>query len=356
MKEKFINYILFSDAYQGVPDLSDFKQEARDIAKGVLEDMKETTPNAGRGPQILSLLGQVQMLHDSPEWKDFVDRLSASMAACLPSSYNSPGRGKTYPMPTEVRTIYTKGLSQILTSKMKQEYIVLVQDMLPEEPSDKIMLFLSPFMRRFGHEILAYVFQCMKKAVAPNAVPMQKKVRNETEMKNFKEIVHYVGVSVVRRVLRMALPLQEKYTKWSNIIQVLRSHFLTGDIADAPDEDLMEWTKMQDRGGLLFIGDKALNFFTEVGLNAESVETPAGDVDFDAVRTRVLSGPDYYIWDSLIQGELSARADSDCLLDMCCKYFCNTWGVGTAKMKRNLLHSKGTDNATLRPSLMTQKS
>ena len=326
-----------------------------EIAKRVLEDMEESFPNAGNGPKILSLINQVKLLLSSPEWKDFMMKLSASITKCLPSSYNSPGRGKIYPMPSEVRAIFTKGLSKILTTSIKSEYFQLLQEMLPQEKGEIIKLFLSTFIRRFGHLILAYVFRCMKKAVAPNAVATTKKPKTDAEMKWFKETVHYVGGSVIRRILKFALPLQEKYTKWNKITEVIRSHFLIGDLAFSPDEELIEWTKKQDRGGLLYLGDKALTFFTEVGLMSEELTSPAGDLDFDAVKTKILSGQVYYIWDSLIQGELESRADSELLLDLCIKHFCNTWGVGTAKMKLNEMHSKGTDNATLRPSLMKKK-
>ena len=317
--------------------------------------MEESTPNAGHGPKLLYLLHQMKMLTSSPEWKNFVQVAGEDMIKCLPSSYNSPGRGKTYPMPTEVRTIFNKGLAKILTTNVKQRYSNLVTEMLPQEKEDIILLFVSSFIRRFGPQVLAYVFKCMKLAVAPNAMAIQKKSKTDAEMKYFKETVHFVGGSVLRRVLRFALPLQEKYEKWNNVIEVIRSHFLIGELADAPEEELMEWTKKQDRGGLLVIGDKALTFFSQVGLIAEDIETPAGDVDFESLKAKVLCSETYYVWDGLIKDELP-RVDSNFLLDLCCKHFCNTWGVGTAKMKMNQIFSKGTDSSTLRPSLMKKKS
>ncbi len=86
-------------------------------------------------------------------------------------------------------------------------------------------------------------------------------VRSLEHERHFKQCVHYVAGSVVRRILRRAQPLSKKYDKWAAVVSVINSKFLKDDDGTGPHADLEAWTKMQDRGSLLYVSDEALNFF-----------------------------------------------------------------------------------------------
>jgi len=45
----------------------------------------------------------------------------------------------------------------------------------------------------------------------------------------------------------------------------IKEVFLSGESAKAPDDDIIAWTKAQDRGKLLNISENALNFFVRLG-------------------------------------------------------------------------------------------
>lgn len=192
-------------------------------------------------------------------------------------------------------------------------------------------IFLSAVLRRFSRALLAFIIRYITKGEGGEITDFTEQYVMRAENTNtveFTNVMHYIGGSNVKSVLRRLLRIKNPSEETENLLFTIRNNFLITSFSDSPEPELRAWTDAQDRGGLSKITSDMLNFFVALGNTVKDLERANGSLLTDDVINTVCATKSLvFLWDDIIKQTLSENESFNLLYALVLQ-FCVTWRKG----------------------------
>ena len=277
-------------------------------------------------------------MDDSDDWQAICDHIVNHASASLLSN-------SKFSTPSALRLEFQKSIAIFNSNVVERDGLVNSLKSFVETSQQIANLFSGSFIRRFSNELLAFYLKCMVNKGPNNAecIPLSTKfvvTGQKTDSMDFKQLMHYVGGSNIKSILRTAFRIKNPNHEWLRVIKAVKDYFLVSELAQAPDEEIMAWTLSQDRGGLTKICGSLLEFFVELGATVKVLEHFDGSLYVEEVIEKVTNSSKLIcMWDMTLNGALTSQ-ESFKLLHAICSYFCNTWRRGIVTRRLDELCSE----------------
>jgi len=264
---------------------------------------------------VLLLLSQ-----DGAEWEELVKEIAEQIVFnCVPEKFSSPTAAYGEVKVQVHNLIMNDAFREVFFSKFNALGISV--------DVETVARFMGMFLRRFAHEISGALFRTMRRPEVGSSNPVQQPLTSRQ-----KSLYHYVAGSAVKTLLRKGLLLRKaKNPKWTRIVNCLHTCFQETGANDSHQSEAHQWTSVIDRGGLTYVGEKAMEFFYLCGSIAKQVKPPSRYKFFEQVyQCKEL----VYMWEELVSDMLPAD-ESSWLMEQLCRLFYNTYCKGYCNKARN---------------------
>jgi len=314
-----------TDVYAAPPELATVQAESIRMAEEVLRDIVQfNSKNSINGERIIQDVNLLLHHLNSEKFCEFLKCLCENLFQCLKL-------GNNFVMPSQIREKYVINTAVFMCDLDRRSRLMCMLTELLNFPQHKLDVLLTAIVRRFSQKVIAFILHWLQHGEGSPIVKFASLYRvndQSTECLEFKQIMHYVGGANVKKVLKNCLQLKHPTDQSTRIVTVIKSRFIAGDEAEAPDAVLMEWTISQDRGKLIKISAQALDFFVYLGKTVQALEHLDGSLWIDEVIEKVSDSPHLIIlWDGIVKDSLS-QEESFQLLYALCHHFCITWRNG----------------------------
>ena len=294
--------------------------------------IEKSQTTAGKGPDISAAAGFLLGMKDCENKLHFINEL----CKCL---YSACFAGQKFLFPSDLRTGFTKGAARYLGDLTERAKLINLLEFLLGEKSTIAILLLPCIIRMFSSKLIVFIV----KSIVGDQVRFSDMYVNSNEPTNtieFRQNVHYVGVANVKNVLDTAKRCQNNSDEWKRVIDIWKSRFIVSEGSPPPPVDVMEWTQLQSRGGLIEINDAATDFFFGLATLVRDFGQLDGSVLTDKVFQKVCSSkPLLILWDAVIKGSMIKRESCKLLHALCC-HFCVTWRNGAISRRMDAIQSK----------------
>lgn len=313
--------------------------KCNEIAKTVLLELAALKFTSGFSVDIVNVAKELGNKQDSAEWCEIVKCVMIG----LTSFFKTCDKFLTL---SDLREAFLRSSASYSINMNERIKLVKLMQSLTSISKENSNLFFGLFLRNFSSHLLAYFIHFMLHDGEDSslAIPLTDTFyvsSQPTETLDFKQLMHFIGGSNVRSVLRTAFRIKNPSSEWVRVIDTIRNYFIIGELASAPDEELMQWTEDQDRGGLIKIGSDLLDFFVELGVTVNVLEHFDGSLYIDEVIEKVTNnGKLIRLWDEAIRGSLPGD-ESFKLLHALCSHFCITWRRGIITRRIDELSTVG---------------
>lgn len=292
----------------------------------------------------------------SEKLKTFLGTLCKCLYACFQ-------KGSKFLLPSHLRCAFLRNVSQLMVNnevkgQLRLELIAALE--ITDETID-LNFFLISFVRKFSNKILAFILHWM---VHDDSSPIKQCeyaiTKQSTDSKEYKELMHFIGGANIKSVLRCAWRNWGSNDDCKSVIKTVRANFLvsSSDDVNSADEIFMEWTAAQDRGKLLKINSKALQFFIVLGSIVKPLEHFDGSLILNEVVDKISEHPQILLmWEELIAETLSKKVSFKLLYSLV-EYFCNTWRSGIVRRRMDEIQGVvtaeplGTKGIAFRPKVV----
>ena len=142
-------------------------------------------------------------------------------------------------------------------------------------------IVVTNIIMNFGKKLLAHILRLLGKGVNSDYVPLENRYAatyQSVVSLDFKQNMHYIGGSNIKSILRTALRVKHRNEEWKRVMAVIKNNFLISEFAKAPEPELLAWTDKLDRGKLIEISAKALDFFVQLGVEVKPLERLDGSL------------------------------------------------------------------------------
>ena len=320
-------YHFVPDLYSYAPTEETLLRKSLELAQAVLEEMGNAKTIVGHGMTLKDTAQILTLASECEQWSEIVEHI----ITCVCEFFKSCDKFLT---PSDLRVEYLKSLALFSASATERNELVKNLQCIVDISSEAANLFWGAFIRKLGNEILAFYINVIKNKGSENvesSIPLAARfvLRSQpSDTLDFKQVIHYIGGSNVKSLLRAALRIKNVNNEWKKVIDIVKKHFLITDLAEASNDELMAWTLTQDRGGLVKINEDLLSFFIELATVVKVLEHCDGSLYIDEVMGKVLDNTRLvYKWDDILKGSVTSDQSLK-LLHSLCTYFCNTWRQG----------------------------
>lgn len=333
-------------------------QESEDMMLQTLQDCKKNQTNVGFGPQIQNACTALIIKSDSSEWKSVVSSVTSALYKCIVSGQQH----KLFTLPSVMKEKFCKSTANYVRNVEERAKLKSYLQDIISEYSQVFDLLIPVILRTYSYKLLAFTLRSINNYGKENTARLSEtytETSQKTDDLDFKQNMHYIGGSNIKSIVRKFYRLKHPKAADFKFILAVKERFLIGEFCGSADANIIAWTESQDRGGLLKINAKALDFFVAVGCIIKPLEHFDGSLYVDEVVEKVMSTPDLVLrWDDIVRGALP-RQDSFNLLYRLCTHTCNTWRVGiVGRRKDEMCTDKdapkhGTEGVGFRPKLST---
>jgi len=200
-------------------------------------------------------------------------------------------------------------------------------------------------MRRFAKDISEVLICTMTRLWG--VLRWDPQVQSNNHWPLSRSLYHHVAGCAVKTLLRQGLKLKHSNPKWARVVSCLLTCFKDSgaDSNSQPGAEL--WTALLDRGGLTYVGEKALAFFYLYGSIASEVQPPSRYKFFERIyQSRQL----VHLWEGIVTDKLLAD-ESTWLMETTCRLFYNTYCNGYCNRAKNTEMSRGQASVSTRQRL-----
>lgn len=321
------------------PDKETILENVKVIDNNVLQKCCSSPAFGVTGQKFKDLVLSIQ---DTPLSNEDRSDFSSEVCEYLVESISS----QKFVLPSTLLNNVANAAENLLSNiERRNHFSEHIREISPQGTTEEtIQHFICDYILKFVVEVISFISYSIRQV--NNDLLRQ---RNIVLTEEDEEIVHFCSGGTIRGFINKG-KRHPSNKMWQKIVVALKTKVLINENVhvQAASDRQQQWTDAQNRGKLLKVGSKGLDFFMNVYKSCILCERRDGCLLFNDVLMKVHDGGGAAYWDSLIEDALNEK-ESLMLMNGVIKSFVQTCGNGIARKRLNALTGqKAITNVALR--------
>ncbi|KAK3925302.1 Levansucrase [Frankliniella fusca] len=268
-----------------------------------------------------------------------------------------------YPLISNAQAVFSSSLSSVIYigvnkllncsefMKSFSKHIIGLLDEQFEVTCEIINFFVGSCMFELSKLFIIYITKKIHGSTANDEV-RRKRSTDKIDSSTFLQLCYHIGGSVVKGYLYKGSKYMVTSSRWAAFVSVLKNNFVKSEaIGNVCADNVTEFTREKDRGGLTHISQEALDWFVVLFDLLMSLEGNDGSLPENVISENVLGDSTILcLWDVLVGSDLDEDSSLDFLMQMAdsCKLIVMK---GIMSRRLNDTFKKAYDSMALRSRL-----